>query len=225
MANQTNNQATDYAKKAKSFPESTQFAIVTVLPNIANGAFWGFSTVADTKKFAEELKKDKSIQLRLVGAKDVIVEVDPNYLISVTSSVSKDLINQKDIARMQDMSIKAVADFEKFLVNKAKKNFEGMVGIYCTNDTTSISYKGVSYPSFRLPVVKVLQICNDFKYMVKIKGQWVSPSAAMNNGKDLFESLILSPTKTGVFIEIKSTMTPEEVKAVEARLKAGKGAK
>lgn len=222
MAAQNNNSSIDYAKKAKSFPESTQFAIVTVLPNIANGAFWGFTSVAETKKFAEELKKDKNIQLRLIGSKDVIVEVDPSYLINVTSSVSKDLINQKDIARMQDMSIKAVADFEKFLINKAKKGFEGLIGIYCTNDTTSISYKGTSYPSFRLPVVKVLQICNDFKYLVKVKGQWVSPSNAMNAGKDLFESLILSPTKTGAFIEIKSTMTLDEVKAIESRLKSGR---
>ena len=52
MGNQSNNSSVDYAKKAKNLPVSTQFAIVTVLPNIANGAFWGFSTVTYAQKYA-----------------------------------------------------------------------------------------------------------------------------------------------------------------------------
>ena len=94
MGNQNNNSSVDYAKKAKNLPVSTQFAIVTVLPNIANGAFWGFSTVTDVQKYAEELKKDSNIQLRRVG-KDVIVEVAPNYLMSATASVGQELITKK----------------------------------------------------------------------------------------------------------------------------------
>lgn len=218
MGAQNNDNSVDYAKKAKSLPASTQFAIVTVLPNIANGAFWGFTTVTDAKKHAEELKKDFNIQLRRVG-KDVIVEVAPNYLMSATASVDAGLITQKDIDRMTDFSAKAVVEFEKFLLNKGKKGFSGLVGIYCTNDTTSISYKGTSYPSFRLPISKVMQICNTFKYMIKLNGQWVSPSQAMSAGQSLFDSLIVSPTKTGVFMEIRSTASPEELKQIEARMK------
>lgn len=221
MATQTNNASVDYAKKAKNLPVSTQVAIVTVLPNIANGAFWGFSTVNEMKEYAEELKKDNNIQLRRVGSKDVIVEVAPNYLLSVASSVGQELVTQKDISRMQDFSAKAVVEFEKFLLNKAKKGFTGMVGVYCTNDTTSISYKGTSYPAFRLPLAKALQICNKFKYMVKVNGQWLAPNQAMNAGQSLLDSLIISPTKTGVFIEVHSTASPEEIKQYEARMKAG----
>ena len=60
---------------------------------------------------------------------------------------------------------------------------------------------------------------NTFKYMVKLNGQWVSPSQAMSAGQALFDSLIVSPTKTGVFMEIRSTATPEELKQIEARMK------
>ena len=206
MKAKSNDNSVDYAKRAKSLPASTQFAIITVLPNIANGAFWGFTTVVDAKKHAEDLKKDPNIQLRRVG-NDVIVEVAPNYLMSTTASVDAGLITQKDIDRMTDFSVKAVVEFEKFLLNKG------------TNDTTSISYKGTSYPSFRLPISKVMQICNTFKYMIKLNGQWVTPSQAMSSGQVLFDSLIVSPTKTGVFMEIRSTATPEELKQIEARMK------
>lgn len=221
MTTQNSNVSEDYARKAKSLPTSTQFAIVTVLPNIANGAFWGFTTIKDAREFSEDLKKDPNIQLRKVG-NDVIVEVAPNYLISATSSVSKELISQKDLERMYDYSAKAVVELEKFLLNKGKKGFSGLIGVYCTNDTTSITYKGVSYPAFRVPIVKALQICNKFKYMVKVNGRWVAPQQALSAGQSLFDSLIVSPTKTGVFLEIHSTATPEELKEFEARMKSGK---
>lgn len=221
MKQQSNNAGLNYAQKAKSLPVSTQFAIVTVLPNIANGAFWGFSTVKDVQKHAEDLKKDANIQLRRIGD-NVVVEVAPDYLLKVTSSVGQELITQKDLAYMTDMSAKAVVEFEKFLISKGKKGFSGMVGIYCTNDTTSISYKGTSYPAFRLPLSKALQICNKYKYRIKIGCQWVAPQFAMSAGQPLFDSLIVSPTKTGIFMEIQSTATAEEMKQFEMRLKAGK---
>lgn len=217
------NESMEYAKKAKSLPPSTQYAIVTVLPNIANGAFWGFTNVTDIREHSEALKTDPNIQLRRVGTKDVIVEVAPNYLISATASVvGKDKFNQKDIDTMIEYSAKAVVEFEKFLLNKAKKGFAGLIGVYCTNDTTSISYKGVSYPAFRLPIIKALQICEKFKYKVKVKGQWMAPGQAMSAGQDLFDSLIVSPTKTGVFMEIRSTAGIDDIKMFEARMKEGK---
>lgn len=221
MSTQNNNAGIDYAKKAKNLPVSTQVAIVTVLPNIANGAFWGFTTVNEVKEYAEDLKKDSNIQLRRVG-NNVIVEVTPNYLLQATATVGQELVTQKDVDRMTSFSAKAVVEFEKFLLNKGKKGFSGLIGIYCTNDTTSISYKGTSYPAFRLPLSKALQICNKFKYMVKVNGQWIAPQQAMSSGQALFDSLIVSPTKTGVFIEIRSTATAEELKQYEAMMKKSK---
>lgn len=214
--------ARDYARKSMNLPVSTQVAIVTVLPNIVNGAFWGFTSVKEMKEYAEELKKDSNIQLRRIGHDAVIVEVDPNYLISATKSVGNELINEKDLQCMKDYSSKAVVEFEKFLLNKGKKGFAGLIGIYCTNDTTSITYKGTVYPAFRLPITKVLQLCNKFKYMVKVNGRWVAPQDAMKAGQALFDSMILSPTKTGVFLEIKSVATIDELRQLEAMMREGK---
>lgn len=221
MGTQNNDNSVDYAKKAKNLPASTQFAIVTVLPNIVNGAFWGFTTVSDATSHAEELKKDPNIQLRRIG-KDVIVEVAPNYLVSATASVDSSIITQKDIDKMSEYTAKAVVDFEKFLLNKGKKGFSGIVGLYCTNDTTSISYKGTSYPAFRLPITKALQICNTFKYVIKVNGQWLTPQQAFSAGQALFDSLKVSPTKTGVFAEIRSTASLDELNQLEKQMKGKK---
>ena len=48
------------AEKAKNLPPSTQYAIVTALPNILNGAFWGFDSVKNAKAHYDALMKDKN---------------------------------------------------------------------------------------------------------------------------------------------------------------------
>ena len=188
-----------------------EWILVTVLPNIADGVFWGFTSIKDVEEYVEELKENSNIQLKYFGD-NVVVEIVPDYLIKATASVGQELLAQKDLAKMNEMSAKAFVELEKFLVSKGKKGFSGMIGIYHTDDTTSISYEGISYPAFRLPLTEALQLCNEYKYMVKINGQWVEPQQAMLSGQTLFDSLIVSPTKTGIFMEICSTATPEELK-------------
>lgn len=221
MANEV---ARDSAKKAQQLPASTQFAIVTALPNITNGAFWGFTDVEKAREHSEALKSDKNIQARKLG-NACLIEVNPDYLIKAVSMINKDLVTQKDIDNMLKGRADAEVAFEKFLIKKGEKGaFEGLVGIYCTNDSTAITYKGTSYPAFRLSIQKVLELCNQWGYMIKVKGQYVTPAVAMQSGAALFESMILSPTNTGIFIEIKSTLAPQQIKQMSAQKfpKAGK---
>ena len=211
-----------YAKRAEELPMSTQLAIITVLPNIVNGASWGFSTLDEMSNYADDLKKDSNICIRKLSKNDVVVEVDPKYLIYATSALSKDIIKKKDLDRMVEDSTKALVDFEKFLINKAKFNFAGLVGVYCTNDTTTITYKGTSYPAFRIKLIQALELCNKYRYLVKVNNKWITPSEAIKSGQTLFDSLVLSPTKTGVFMQIRSTATPEVIKELETAFKSGK---
>ena len=213
-----NEMAKDSAKKAKQLPASTQFAIVTALPNITNGAFWGFTDIKKAMEHAEALKVDSHIQARKLGNNTVLIEVNPDYLIKAVSSINSDLITQKDIDNMLRGRAEAEAQFEKFLITKGEKGgFAGLVGIYCTNDSTAITYKGVSYSAFRLPIQKVIELCNQWGYMIKVKGQYVTPAQAMQSGEALFDSMVLSPTNTGIFIDIKSTLSPEQIKQMSAK--------
>ena len=61
---EVDSRARENAKKAKQLPASVQYAIVQVLPNILNGAFWGFTDLNDIKNHYETLKGDKNITLR-----------------------------------------------------------------------------------------------------------------------------------------------------------------
>lgn len=204
------------AKKAKQLPASTQFAIIKVLPNIRNGAFWGFTDRKNIEDRIEELKKDKNIVARLLG-NACLIEVAPAYMIQAVQMVNPEALTNKDIQLMNESRQKATFELEHFLIRKGKspEGFGGTVGIYCTNDVTTISYKGVSYPAFRVNMEQLLQILAKYGYNIRVNGSWMSAQQASQSGQALWSSTRLSPTKTGIFVDIQSTLPVDKMKQLE----------
>ena len=191
-------------KKAQTLPASTQFALATALPNIVNGAFWGFSNVKDCQKFAEELKGDPNISLKKLSGDDVIVEVNPNYICSAMASIDASVVTPTDIAKMNEGVQKAGAVFEKFLVQKSKTGFSGYIGIYCINDVASIVFKGKTYPAFRLPLNQIVAYLAKYGWNINTSQGTIPASAIGNNAAAVWASIIMSPTHTGVFLPVSS---------------------
>lgn len=220
------NDVNTYAKRAQELSPSTQYAIITVLKNITNGACWGFTSLEDVRQHADALKQDPNIKARKLG-NACLIEVNPDYLISSVRQVDPNLVTQRDLDDMRKGLAEAAFDFEKFLINKGDKDEKSyLVGIYCINDSTAITYNGTPYPAFRINVNSFLSICDKWGYGVCVGKEVVSPRALMTNLKPLFESLILSPTNTGIFARIvppadKVTFAQRK-KEHKERLKASK---
>lgn len=197
-------------------PESVQFAVSKALPNTPYGAFWGFSHISECMTYMRALQADKNIILgQLSNGKSVLVEVNPDFLIQTTRMISPDIITDEDITEMRRGMAYGYACFEKFLMQRADKNFNDLVGIYCTNDCYSITYKGINYPTFSVDIRTALQFMNKWGYYFIADGKPVMPSQAMGLGAKLFSNLIMSPTNTGVFMQIASSFTTEQVKQLK----------
>lgn len=204
MAKEVNKTSIEAAtRKAQTLPESTQFAISVALPNIVNGAFWGFTEVENVKPYATALKADKNITLRKIQ-NGCILEVNPSYICTAMSYIDASVVTQKDVAEMQEGVAKACAVFEKFLVTKSKVGFSGYIGIYCTNDVSSIIYKGNTFPAFRLPLEQVVSYLAKYGYSIVTKNAVYPASTICNaNIADVWDSIIMSPTHTGCFLSIR----------------------
>lgn len=190
-------------KVAQNLPKSTQFAIVTCLSNIAYGANWGFASMDKVRDFYEELKKDSNLGVKRING-GFIVEVNPNYILKAADIVAKGVVKQKDIDTMKRKSAEGYTALEKFLKSKSKKPFESVIGIYCTNATTSISYKGVQYPSFRVNLINALKLFGQYGFQINIKKVgYVPANVAVNSPAQIYQSMLLSPTNTGVLIRIR----------------------
>ena len=220
----SNKKALDSAKKAKEFSPSVQYAITKVLPNIINGAFWGFTDLKDIQEHIAAIKSDANITARKLG-NACLLEVNPSFLLNAVVAIDPQAISQNDFAGIKKASNDAIIEFEKFLINRGKKEggFAGVVGIYCVNDVTTITNKGVNYPAFRITMQKALEIMNQYGYVIRVGNTYMRPADAMNSGQALWDSTALSPTNTGVFINISSTLNPAQMKEVEKQFKAKYG--
>lgn len=212
------------AKRAKQMPPSTQYAITVALANIMNGAFWGFTNLADVKNHIEAIKTDPNITARKLN-NACLIEVNPQYLVSAVAQIDPNALTNKDLDVITKAMAEAKITMEKFLISKGKsltdgKKFGGTVGIYCVNDTPAISYRGKSYPAFRVSLGDALQMFHHYGYEIKVNGVFIPASQAVNADAALWDSCQLAPTKTGIFIDVRSTLEPEAMKQKEAEFKA-----
>lgn len=226
----TRDRANVAAGRAKQMPESVQYAIVTILPNIVNGAFWGFTDKAGVEKHIEAIRQaNGNISARLLG-NACLIEANPNFLVKAVASIDPAAMTQGHIDNMREKKAEAEIAFEKFLISKGKTKqgqqpFGGTIGIYCINDVSTIAYKGVNYPAFRVDMQTALGMLGRYGYKISINGQFVDAMTAANAGQSLWSSTILSPTKTGLFINVQSTYTNDQIKQLEAQFKARYGIK
>lgn len=197
------------AKRAQSLPESVQFALITCLPNIPLGACWGFSTDKKAMPFVEALASDKKVIARRIRG-GILVEVVPDYILSAVSAVDSTAITQQDINNMKDSLADSYAKFEKWLSSSSRKMGEPTIlGIYCTNEVSSIKVNNTSVPAFRINLVNALLLLERFGFAVAFEGnngestQFMYPRAALNNLNAAYGGLKLSPTGTGAFIRVK----------------------
>lgn len=218
--------STAAARAAQKLSPSEQYAIVSVLPNIMNGAFWGFTMMSDIKQHVEVLRASGgNIAVRQLG-NACLLEVQPSFLLDSVASIDNSLLTQKDLQVMNQKRAEAGVSFEKFLIQKGKssektgKLFGGAVGIYCINEVTTINNRGVSYPAFRIDMGTTLRLLKKYNYLIKVGNNFVDPVAASNMGQALWSSVVLSPTKTGLFINIMCQCTAEQMKMLENQFKA-----
>ena len=205
----------------QSMTPGALFAFQLVARNLKNGVFWGFTTMEEVKKHADDIRQDGNLRARKVGAKDCIIEVVPEYIFNNIVSILPEAFSPNDVQKMQENMGSAVVEFEKFLINKGISNpgFGATIGIYSTNNVTSISYKGYAYPAFRLNMDMALNLLAHNGYQVKVGGVFINAVQAINSQPKLWESTQLSPTKTGVFINVKSTFSPDQLKKCRERMK------
>lgn len=218
------------ASRAKQMPESIQYAIVTVLPNIVNGAFWGFTDKKSVERHIDAIREAKgNLSARLLG-NACLIEVNPQYMVTAVAKIDPQAVTQADLNNMKNKMAEAEITFEKWLIAKAKTKqgqqpFGGTIGIYCINDVSTITYKGVNYPAFRVDMQKALGYLGRYGYKVQVNGQFMDVNQAVASGQALWSSTILSPTKTGLFISVQSTYSNEQIKQLEQQFKQRYGVK
>ena len=190
-------------EESLKLPISTQYALLKIVPNFSNGAFWGFDDKSEALSIVNDLKKDDKMRVfQLADENKVLVEADPNYLIENVAKAAPQLVKAEDINEMKEKMKEAFNDFDKFISKKKAEGFTGAIGIYCVNDTTSIRYKGITLPAFRVNFATALQIFAKHGVSIVFNGKKHSVDEVRKLGVNAYKLLGYSPTNTGLFLQI-----------------------
>ena len=208
-------------KKAHILNNSVRFAIAEILPNTLNGCFWGFTDVETLKAHKKAIEDEDRLIARKIAGDAVLLEVEPKLLIESVQQIDKNAFTVEDANNIKDAQAGAKYEFERFLIIKGKKEetYNGTIGIYCINKVTSITLGKTQHRAFRLNMKQVLDMLSRYNYLINIKGTYMEPSEAVEHEKDLWESVKLSPSKTGLFINIKYNGTREEMLSFEKQFR------
>lgn len=215
------NEKSDLAEKnASKLNNGARVAISIVLGNMLNGCFWGFTDTSFIKAHEQAIKDNADIILRRLNDDNVLVEVNPKLVIESLQEIDENAFTMRDKNDIVEAQKLALCDFEKYLIDKGKLDttFEGKVGIYCINKVSCITLKGKYYRAFRLNINQVLDLLNRYGYLIKLNGKYVEPIEVIRRKEELFRtSAIFSPSKTGVFIDIKYNETKELMLELEKK--------
>lgn len=208
-------------QKAHKLNNSVRFAIAEILPNTLNGCFWGFTNVETIKAHQKAIEDEDRLVARKIAGDAVLLEVEPKLLIESVQQIDRNAFTVEDANNIKEAQAVAKFEFERFLIVKGKKDIPycGTVGIYCTNKVTCITLGKTQHRAFRLNMKQVLDMLSRYNYLINVKGTYMEPSDAIDHEQDLWESVKLSPSNTGLFINIKYNGTKERMLEFEKQFR------
>ena len=191
-----------------------QYAVSVVLPNFAKGCYWGFTTMEEALQYVESLKNNPNVTARKIGDR-CLVEVKPDYLYNQLAELGENVIKQADVQYLKRSSAEARVDLERFLIKCIRQgNFCNKIAIYCTNNTPVIHYRDMNFPAFKLSMTDAFPILAEYGFQLRVNGVYVNINEFVNQPnaiQAMCNSMFVSPTNTGIFIDIKATDSPNKV--------------
>ena len=127
-------------------------------------------------------------------------------------------ISQQTVARVQEK-----IEEKGYLPNMAAvllaQNTSKIVCIVLSNDVTTIKHKGQSYPAFRVNLETALRYMDQYQYGIVVDNKVITARQVVSMGPSVYEKFTLSPTKTGIFVQVKPLQNSLFYNNVEKQLK------
>lgn len=198
----------EFADRLSNYPVEEQICVGLIGSNVLNGCSWAFTgrnpdLVRNIQKFNES--KTCSISKVAQGNKreeGYLVMMSMDRLISILNKEAHGLINTNDLQMASENRQNAIIGFDKLLKNgKNGKKYRGKVGIYCVNDTHSITVKGEVFPAYAITFQEMIAICNRNGYGFNLGGPR-SASDVAKVANRVIEKLEVAPSKNALLVDI-----------------------
>ena len=186
-------------------PIEEQLAVGLISKNVLNGCSWEFvRSVNDLRRHEEDFRNSKTCSLQAVtysrreGIYGYLVYMQMGKLLEILDTKNKGPLTSKDI----DLANKHRKEAVESLMVLLQKGFQGKIGIYCTNDTQTITVKGTAYKAFAVTLRELCNILLKYGYGVVVSGIPRDPNEVLKREDAIIKSLVVAPSSNALFIDI-----------------------
>lgn len=194
-----------FEENMEKYPEVERIALYLVMNNVLNGCSWEFTRNEEIKRHLDEFAKNPncSVQKVLYSSKPTpsygyLVYMKTNYMYSVLNKEAHGLINSKDLEIASKHRESAMVELSKLMVG----GFKGTIGIFCTNDSQSITIDGNRYKAFAVTLAELVAVCMKHGYGIVVNGVTRRPQDVLAREDGVLSKLMVAPSGNALLIQI-----------------------
>lgn len=197
--------AQKFAENLTKYPIEEQIAIGVISKNVMNGCSWEFVRHnREVEKNIEAFKKNPHVSVQQVtyshdrGIHGYLVSMDFQYMLDLLRKEAPGLFSQADLQFIAQHRQNALTSVAKLMASK----FKGRIGVYCTNDSSTITKDGKSYPAFAITFIELLQVCQKCGYGIVVDNIPREPGEVFKRATAMLKAATVAPSSNAIFFDI-----------------------
>lgn len=198
--------AEQFAANMTKYPVEEQFAVSAISKNVVNGCSWEFvRNSPEIAKILDRFQSNPHVSAQEVtyahdkGIRGYLVSMDFQYMLQLLNKEAPGLFSANNLEYISKHRQEAVTGLAKLM---AGKKFKGRIGVYCTNDSSTITKDGKSYPAFAVTFVELLQVCQKCGYGVVASGISRAPADVLQRATAMIKAATVAPSSNALFFDI-----------------------
>lgn len=197
--------ADQFAENLEKYPMEEQIAISVISKNIINGCSWEFvRNNQNVRQYVEQFKKNPYCDIKEVTyshdkkISGYLVLMNLQRLVDILTKEALGVFDRETLQAAVQHRHDAITDCAKLM----KKGYRGKIGIFCTNDSPTITVDGISYPAFAVTLNELCDICAKMNYGMVVGSSIRTPDLVKAHGDDVIKSCIVAPSSNALFMNI-----------------------
>lgn len=207
-ANSYEDAANRFANRLESYPEEVKWAVILIAENVLNGCGWEF-----TRNTGNELTPDLVEKFRnsnVCGIQEVtynhkrkttgyLVSMKFDALVELLRKEGEGVFNKEDLDRAVTHRSEAITKLVNTLEKASVRSLR--VGIYCTNDSSTITIDGNSFPAFAVDLPTLLMACEKTGWKIRA-GEPRTPAEVAKKADAFIKNLTVAPSSNALMINL-----------------------
>lgn len=197
--------ANKFSDMLSSRPVEEQLAVSLISKNVLNGCSWEFTRPnPELRQNLDAFKASKVCSIQEVtynherGIYGYLVCMQMDHLSKLLGPSFCGPLTDKDL----QIASKHRQEAQAGLIKKIKTGYKGKIGIYCTNDSQTITVDGKTYPAFAISMKELCTICKRLQYGILVNNVVRDPMEVLKREDAVLKSLTVAPSSNALFITI-----------------------